>query len=198
MNKKFSFSLITSLVLLLSAGFWSPLMADAFYSDYPNRSGLCEFGEQLEEALATAKTTLNESGLLLACADSIANRSASSYCMVSDPDVELGFMSKKLEEVTELLLPAVIAAREAARNNPYPRFILQAINASNSKLGDFTALPGDELESIERCSGGRLSYDCLTLVHACSGDFKCYGDGSCACYTCNNGSCGVCPNGGVC
>lgn len=191
MNTKHLLFTAHTLLLFFVTAMQATVMANEFNIQSSRNLQICERSDDLENALTTAKSTIKEANLLLNCADAIANRSPSRYCIVSDHNSELEYMTETLDEVSKLLLPAVIAARPAPRNDPYPRYILQTVNSTVVKLDDFTTLPGDELESIERCSGGRLSYDCLTLVHACAGDFECYGDETCACYTCNGGSCGI-------
>jgi hypothetical protein len=116
-----------------------------------------------------------------------------SFCEINNPGAALEAVRAQLQASGNQLNGLI--PHDAI--DPAPWATLITIEIEEVKIDDLAGLFGGEVEpeGIERCSDGFLGTGCTVLRSTCLGDFKCYGDNTCACYTCNKGgipsSCGI-------
>ena len=145
---------------------------------------------QLSNAIQKGYDLVEKSKLLQGCMREIL-RDESNLCAQFDPVYRSRAVKAKIKATHKRI--SHLLPKSGIDLAPYT--ILGALEAEESKINDVLKVVGEgPVGSIERCTGV-LSTACLTLRSTCQGDWKCYGDGTCACYTCHKGgipgSCGI-------
>mgnify|MGYP001822457331 FL=1 len=160
------------------------ISVDGNHSVGPTRS------PELSNAIIQSLDIIERSSLLQSCMAEML-REGPKLCAYFNPRATLLAMRGQINASTnkiDNLNPA-----NGVDLAPYDTLV--ALEAEERKIDDLLGVADTGLEGIERCSGGPLSPACTVLRSTCFGDWKCYGDKTCACYTCNKGgipgSCGI-------
>ena len=161
-----------------------PVSVDGNHNGDPTRS------VQLSNALRKSLGIAERSSLLQSCIAEML-REGPKLCAYFNPRPTLLAMRGKVKGA----INQIDALKPANGIDLAPYDALVALEAEEHKIDDVLGIVETGLEGIERCSGGPLSPACTVLRSTCFGDWKCYGDMTCACYTCNKGgipgSCGI-------
>jgi hypothetical protein len=150
---------------------------------------ICDRPQELDDALAQARKVLSDSNLLRLCADALLGAAPSPRCQSFDPGGELALMQRSILSSTDAILAAW--KQRGGGIDLLPGATLVALKGEGNQIDDLVGVVGDGvLGAIERCTGEN-SVACTSLKGNCLGDYKCYSDNTCACYTCNSGTCGI-------
>lgn len=166
---------------------WQIARAEPLATAAPAR--ICDRPQALDDALAQARKVLSDSNLLCLCTDALLGAAPSPRCQSFDPGSELALMQRSILSSSDAIL--AVWKQRSTGIDVLPGATLVALKGEGGQIDDLVGLVDDGvLAGIERCRGA-ISATCNSLANSCLGDYKCYADDTCACYTCNNGSCGI-------
>ncbi len=154
----------------------------------PGDDDQCYCPVEIENALKQGREVLSKLERLDACVNELLNGRV-HYCAPLDAKAEYLLLSREVD--------AVAAELERLETTDLQvMFQRLAMDASRHQIDDLLGLPPRYEEvQVDECAGGGASADCMGLRHGCAGDFVCYDDDTCRCYTCTNGgqpgSCGL-------